>query len=484
MFGFTFGVLSLGISFHWAPESLAYILDAEGVLPYLAFLGLILWESIPFGMLAGAFVWVSQFRRPPIFVLPFLWVVTESFWPKVFPWSFAQSHTGFLPVLQVAEIGGTALVAFALVSVWIAIAQIIVLTSNRFREKRNSAMESDVSASQHHIRKTDNRFHYFQLGLLGAIFAFALLFGWIRIGQNRSETRPLLRIAMAQVDPSFQTSLSEMQKMSIPFAEQTDLFLWPESSIGCHSIDLKDFKDDNLVRSSSLPPYIDSQYVGLPGKWLIVGGRTFSSGATESGPFCQTAFLINPQGNVVDHYHKRALMPIGEYVPLEQTFPIMHTLVPLPEVMLPGTSDDPLVVDKKIRVGMLICYEDTVADIARRSVNAGANCLMCIINASAFSNPLTLRQHLRLAQMRAIETRRYFARCAGTGISCVISDKGKIMTQLGANESGVLQGELRLRSDATFYCQAGYLFPWLCLVVVALSFVALQLTKASRLGGA
>jgi apolipoprotein N-acyltransferase len=67
-----------------------------------------------------------------------------------------------------------------------------------------------------------------------------------------------------------------------------------------------------------------------------------------------------------------------------------------------------------------------------------------------------------LAQLRAIECRRYFVRCAATGQTCVISPVGQIESQLPLQTQGVLTAHLALVDGRSVYCRIGDVFPVAC----------------------
>jgi apolipoprotein N-acyltransferase len=93
--------------------------------------------------------------------------------------------------------------------------------------------------------------------------------------------------------------------------------------------------------------------------------------------------------------------------------------------------------------------------------------LVALINGSAFTDPDTLRQHLRLAQLRAVENRRTLVRCAATGVTCVIHPDGRIAAQLPIEGDGVLQTSIPLVDDLTIYTKFGDWFAELSVIVAA-----------------
>ena len=59
------------------------------------------------------------------------------------------------------------------------------------------------------------------------------------------------------------------------------------------------------------------------------------------------------------------------------------------------------------------------------------------------------------ASLRAIETRRYIARSANTGISAVIDDKGQILQTKGWDEAAFIKADIPTLTGATFYVTWG-----------------------------
>ncbi len=88
----------------------------------------------------------------------------------------------------------------------------------------------------------------------------------------------------------------------------------------------------------------------------------------------------------------------------------------------------------------------------------------------------TLTQHRLLSQLRAIEGRKHFLRCAATGETCSISATGQIVDRLAVQRDGVLLADAPLLDGQTLFTRA----PWLgaVLSLVALMTVVLQHRKS------
>ncbi|MCC7335070.1 MAG: apolipoprotein N-acyltransferase [Pirellulaceae bacterium] len=438
-----FGTIALCCSFYWAIDSLAYTLDMErsDLGPRLVFAGLILWESVPFACL-GWLVAKQHQSFGILWLAPLGWIALERFWPKVFPWSFAHSQTAFLEILQVGELGGVYLVSAIFLYACLGLA-------SQFRtERRQYRIEAAISLTL----------------LLGTV-----TYGALRIRQLHEVSSPdTVRVGVVQIDPSWVESTEKMRKASDALGSGIDLFIWPESSFGSMATSINSLEE--IVQDIAVVrlPFINVEPAKRLGASLLVGGRNFNPDSPEEGPYWQTAFLFNKNGGIGGRYHKRHLIPIGEYVPFENQFPFLHELAQLPDYMTFGSSDAPIVDPRGPAIGVLICYEDLVENAARKTVIGGAQFLVCMINASAFETPAALEQHRRLSLFRAIENRRYFVRCAGTGISCVIDPTGKQIKSLGPLEEGAFAQDIPLLDQPTVYQHIGYLFPWFALILVVL----------------
>jgi apolipoprotein N-acyltransferase len=140
----------------------------------------------------------------------------------------------------------------------------------------------------------------------------------------------------------------------------------------------------------------------------------------------------------------------------------------IPDILEAGDDPSPLTMRGGSRLGVLVCYEDTLPRNARETVASGADVLFSLIQGSAFENQLTLIQHQRLSVLRAVENGRYFVRCASTGVSCLISPTGRIVDRLPIQTEGTLSCEVPLLRNRTVYNRIGELFPVVCTVLVAL----------------
>ena len=83
---------------------------------------------------------------------------------------------------------------------------------------------------------------------------------------------------------------------------------------------------------------------------------------------------------------KRHVVPLGEFVPMDKTFPILRKLTPIGGNFGTGKGAQLFQDNRRpIRIGMLICFEDVFPALARESVQSGANLLINITNDGWFN---------------------------------------------------------------------------------------------------
>jgi apolipoprotein N-acyltransferase len=194
-----------------------------------------------------------------------------------------------------------------------------------------------------------------------------------------------------------------------------------------------------------------------------------------------SAVLVNTRGEYVDRYDKMHLVPFGEYVPLANVFPFLTKLVPFDESLIAGER---LTIFKvpgnsgEVRFGVLICYEDADAELARRIRQSGADFLVNLSNDAWFGEE-ELKQHFVAAQYRAIENRMGVLRNGNNGITGIIDPLGRVQNRLGRvidgkfvmrDVMGHLEGEVFITDAHSIYSRIGDTpVALVCAVIVVLS---------------
>jgi apolipoprotein N-acyltransferase len=252
--------------------------------------------------------------------------------------------------------------------------------------------------------------------------------------------------------------LSRLQAMSREAAGRADLVAWGESTVGDFSLDLSSFACAAEVHDHARDGAEAEQPCPALGRPLLCGGCSFAPGTSETGPYQNTAFLIAADETIIGRYHKRVLMPWGEYAVGQQWIPGLRDLLGSVDSLVAGDSATPLLLAEDARLGVLICYEDIMPHPARQTVLEGANVLVNLNNLSVFGRTAALRQHQHLARFRAIENRRWLVRCGTTGSTAAIDATGRVESQAPTNTPASLVVTARLVDTITFYTGWGDVF--------------------------
>lgn len=120
-------------------------------------------------------------------------------------------------------------------------------------------------------------------------------------------------------------------------------------------------------------------------------------------------------------------------------------------VPLHFTEYDSTALVRTVPVGCAICYESVYGEYCTDYVRNGARMLAVITNDAWWGDTPGYVQHLSYARLRAIETRRWVARCANTGISAIIDPSGKVVDSTSWWTPETLAGKVGLRDDKTFF---------------------------------
>ena len=126
-----------------------------------------------------------------------------------------------------------------------------------------------------------------------------------------------------------------------------------------------------------------------------------------------------------------------------------------------------------MQIGVPICYESIYPEWCRDYVRGGATLIGVITNDGWWGNTPGYRQHFSYSRLRAIELRRDIARCANTGISAFIDQRGDVVEQSGWWVPYLLSGKVNLTEHQTFFARYGDIVGRLCTFVFVLMALAL-----------
>ena len=126
-----------------------------------------------------------------------------------------------------------------------------------------------------------------------------------------------------------------------------------------------------------------------------------------------------------------------------------------------------------VPLGCAVCYESVYPEYFASYAEAGAMAMTVITNDAWWGDTPGYKQHLQYSCLRAIETRRDIARCANTGISAFINQRGDIVSASEWWERQTLSGRINFNSEKTFFVRYGDITGRLCTFVFLLMIFAL-----------
>ncbi|HLS86240.1 MAG TPA: apolipoprotein N-acyltransferase [Burkholderiales bacterium] len=177
-------------------------------------------------------------------------------------------------------------------------------------------------------------------------------------------------------------------------------------------------------------------------------------------------------------YHKRHLVPFGEFVPPGFAWVMRLLNIPFSDFSRGAPVQAPLQVAGQ-RVAVNICYEDAFGDEIARQLPE-ATLLVNMSNVAWFGDSLAPAQHLQIARLRAIETARMHLAATNTGITAAIDRDGTVLMQLPQFVEGRLVIDARGYAGPTPYVRWG---DWPA-VVAMLALLLAVLFVAWRAGSA
>jgi apolipoprotein N-acyltransferase len=469
------GLLFSALSFYWLPSTLSLF----GGFGYLVALSLFLLFCLVSALQFVVCAWLyKQLRKSPLesycLALPLSWLVSEVVCPRLFPWALGHLLVAWTTIAGLAEYVGV--FPLSALAVWWAEFVLSVVLSWRVKKHCFLKMQAAV-----------------------VLLTFVLfVIGSLRVQSVKQElkTAPTVKAALVQGNVSVEQK-GDIRLLNVNVARYGELseeatakgaevLFWPESVLNIWTPE----KLEN-VRDTKFDPFPQAS---VP---LMYGGLSFrrqpksknsefdSEKAADDDQVkvepeeilgFNTAFGIDETGRVLGRYHKRVLMPFGEYLPFESVFPWLRKISPYSGDLTPGDKKAPLVFNikgseaasppKEVAAAGLICYEDLVPRLSSEASLLGANVLVNLTNDAWYGNTSAPYQHHLLAQWRAIETRRFLLRVTNTGYTAVVNPFGRTVQGLPLFTEGYLLADFSLLKGRTLYALIGDKPVWLVVLAV------------------
>lgn len=466
--GLIFGLGYFGVTYHWFwylyPMEFAGVTPMQSIgLMLLCWLGLSLIHSLEFGAVTIIYRLIAPKSRSTLLgALTFVGLFSVFEWQQTLfwrgvPWArIAVTQSSSPVLLQSASLFGSIFTGAIITSVNALLAAAFIHALPHF--KGGSIKDKLLSFAK--ARKAQ----IFAIIAL-SLFAANLIFGIARIALHDEKNGDKLIAGVIQGNISslekwgvsdIDTFVSDHLTLTYECVRETgaSLIVWSESVI---PISLKHYSNhQNRI----------SEVAYTLGVTILVGAfdSIYDDEAWDYDDY-NAIYLFTPDGRVGETcYHKRHLVPFGEYTPMEKLikaiFPILEELNILSSPLTPG-NDSNLFETEHGKVGSLICFDSIYHQLALDSVRDGARILTVSTNDSWFSDSAALYQHNGHSVLRAIETGRYVARSANTGVSTVISSEGKVLSLMEPLEKGYAAAEIYATDERTVYSCIGDIFIYL-----------------------
>jgi apolipoprotein N-acyltransferase len=265
--------------------------------------------------------------------------------------------------------------------------------------------------------------------------------------------------------------LEQLQKM-ISLTEgkindSTDYLIFPETAL------TEEIWENELDKSTSIQ-FLQAFLKHYPQLKIIIGAASYRAyngnerptetarkfyDANQYYDAYNTAIQLDSSGHV-QIYHKSKLVPGVEKMPFPFIFKYMEDYA----INLGGTTGSLAEQtertafyspDKKTKTAPVICYESIYGEFVGEYIHNGAEFISIITNDGWWGDTPGYKQHLKYGALRAIETRKWIARSANTGISCFINPKGEIMQATSWWVPASIAQTIGLSDYKTFYTTYG-----------------------------
>jgi len=446
LLGWCFGLGANLVALRFVPEVILRYTPLPAVAAWTALVLLCAAQALPWAAGGAVARWLARPAKTtgealaPSWLAYALGVYVATFLPAIFPWTPSGGLAPWPVLLQTAEVIGERGTSF-LCAIAAGFAAVAIVRA----------------------RSTGLRSARAPLALSATVLVVMLVFGALRMRsvEQTREAAPHARVALMQ--PGFDagdrweasratmmmerlTTLTKSaeqrgQAERNSFAQGIDLTVWPESAYPF-----------TLPHSTRTSPH-GSRAVLQPGVRGPVLTGAYMSGVGGLG--YNSAILASADGTLSAPYDKRHLLWFGETVPLADTFPWLR------KVFAKGTGLDAghesvVFVAGPVRAAVLNCYEDTLPVAGREAMEQSPNLLVNVTNDAWFAGSAEGELHLRLAVLRAIETRRDLVRAVNQGPTSFVDATGRVRGRYDLPMPGTLLATPALLSGPpTLYVRFG-----------------------------
>lgn len=273
----------------------------------------------------------------------------------------------------------------------------------------------------------------------------------------------------------------------------TRLVLWPETALPVP------VWQDQVRQNQQYSPVFD--FVNRhPALTLQTGIETQKNYGTDKAT--NTARKNESDGTYYDVFNAAVVIKAGEPLQFYNKSKLVPGVETLPDFLLwmgpvfekfggtaGGYGHDKEAVTFKTNnnpyiTAPIICYESIYGEYITSYVQKGATLLTIMTNDGWWANTPGHKQHLDYARLRAVETRKWIARSANTGISAVINSYGDVVETRPWDKADAIKYDIPAIHGETFFVRNGALIYGLALfmMTVLLAYHFIMILKKRFVG--
>lgn len=434
----------------------------ETIGPYIAFANPVVWILIAlqqgalYGTLCSVVKWMPLTSKllpekrhreaengkpgwmlPALYMIPLVWCLIfnklgNSWGSLGFTWGLLEyTQYNQKALIQIASWVGGIGVGALIVAVNVALTSLIVCFSDR-KEKFTGNFSTSRASS------------VASLGLVVLLVSSTIAFGLGRL--NNAPTleakAPHETVSVLQGNILFDANAPDPQdffRKYLKLAEQSPpgICVWPEWAIPESVTKMK----ADFLRLGYYSQKLNQDWV--------VGCLD----SDEQERVYNSACGVDRKGTLYPEvYHKRFLVPFGEYTPawiLHSPFGVLcGTLTPRREGYSPGDKQTILDLSGH-KIGPVLCCEMAAPELTTEASRKGAQLLVDCSNTSWFDPELVGKQCIAASIFRAVETHRCFVFSTTLGPSAVINAEGIIVGSTEPRTYSTVSRRVPLYSDMT-----------------------------------
>lgn len=462
MLGLLAGTLGWMVSIWWVVEGLAQITHSPFniVIPFVFLF--CLFSALPYAIvtwLHSRYHWGTSIfgtLKSAIFVTALI-----NFIPHLLPGNLAHALYLLPKQIQLASIGGVALVFFVIHWVNFLLAAAFVTFKT---DKAKSAT-------------------FIMIALL--LCCGNWLFGYFTMNnvseQLKESAKKSLTIAMVQ--PNFSVNLrtrddwqQHQQQLlhlmkAVSDKDEVQLIVLPEIPL---PISYRKFPEDKIIFDQA-----------RNNKATLLTSIDFNGEQLSEQISYYNGIELIQANEAIQQYHKKVLLPFGEYLPFEKQFPFLRTLFPNAPHYKAGSGNKLLVLtqqNQQVHIMPLICYEAVFTKLVAKGIEQHSDILINTVDDAWFGDTAGRKVHFALSLFRTVEYRIPLVRVTNNGNSAVIDASGRVITDsvIPPSKIGTSITTVALANIVTIYQQYPYWFMILCLLFSSYAIISAEKLLIAR----